>query len=99
MIENEHYASDEVSKRRTELLERREALLERASKRRQLLEEAAKVQHFLRESDEARAWINEKTKIASDESYLDSTNMAGKLQKHSTLEGEIRATRSPNGNL
>ncbi|GAV01441.1 hypothetical protein RvY_12154 [Ramazzottius varieornatus] len=94
LIENQHYAADEVSKRRTELLERREALLERASKRRQLLEEAAKVQHFLRESDEARAWINEKTKIASDENYLDPTNLAGKLQKHATLEGEIRATRS-----
>ncbi|OQV13288.1 Spectrin alpha chain [Hypsibius exemplaris] len=94
LIENQHYAADEIAARRTALLERREALLERASKRRQILEEGARVQHFLRDSDEARAWINEKRKIASDESYLDPTNLAGKLQKHATLEGEVRATKA-----
>lgn len=94
LIENQHYATEEIAARRTALLERREALLERAAKRRQILAEGARVQHFLRDSDEARAWINEKRKIASDENYLDPTNLAGKLQKHATLEGEVKATKA-----
>lgn len=39
-------------------------------------------------------WINEKLKTAKDESYLDPTNIRGKLQKHGNFEQELRANRN-----
>jgi hypothetical protein len=33
------------------------------------LEESRKLQQFEKEADETKAWINEKLKIATDESY------------------------------
>lgn len=38
-------------------------------------------------------WINEKMKVAGDESYRDPTNLQSKLQKHSTFEAELLANK------
>jgi spectrin alpha len=39
-------------------------------------------------------WVNEKLKTAKDQSYLDPTNIRGKLQKHTNFEQELRANRN-----
>ncbi len=39
------------------------------------------------------AWINEKLKVAQDESYRDPTNLLSKLQKHETFEAELSANK------
>jgi hypothetical protein len=39
-------------------------------------------------------WMNEKLKTAKDQSYLDPTNIRGKLQKHANFEQELRANRN-----
>lgn len=48
---------------------RRQNIHEKSEKRRELLEESRKLQQFEKEADETKAWINEKLKIATDESY------------------------------
>ena len=70
LIENEHYASDDVAARRDALLQRRNALYDRSRQRRVRLEESYKFQTFERDCDETKIWINEKLKAASDEGYL-----------------------------
>jgi len=54
-----------------QLLQRRNALHEKAARRRHALEESYKNQMFERDYDETKIWINEKLKAASDyEGYL-----------------------------
>ncbi|XP_026324055.1 spectrin alpha chain isoform X1 [Hyposmocoma kahamanoa] len=93
LIEGQHYAADDVAQRREMLLERRAALLEKSNQRRVLLEDAYKYQQFERDCDETKGWINEKLKFATDDSYLDPTNLNGKLQKHQNFEQELQANK------
>ncbi|WAR30771.1 SPTCA-like protein [Mya arenaria] len=94
LIENEHYAADDVAARRDQLLTRRNRLYETSHQRRQLLEESYKFQTFQRDCDETKSWINEKLKTASDENYLDPTNLQTKVQKHQNFEAEIEANKN-----
>ncbi|XP_068910304.1 spectrin alpha chain isoform X2 [Tenebrio molitor] len=94
LIDGEHYAADDVAQRRAMLLERRSALKEKSALRRTLLEDAYKLQQFERDCDETKGWINEKLKFATDESYLDPTNLGGKVQKHQNFEQELNANKT-----
>lgn len=38
-------------------------------------------------------WINEKLKFATDDNYLDPTNLNGKVQKHQNFEQELQANK------
>ena len=38
--------------------------------------------------------MNEKLKIATDDSYLDPTNLSGKLQKHQNFDIELNANKN-----
>ena len=42
---------------------------------------------------QVKAWIHEKFKVASDESYRDPTNLQSKLQKHQAFEAELSANK------
>ncbi|KAL6266576.1 hypothetical protein P5V15_003423 [Pogonomyrmex californicus] len=94
LIEGEHYAADDVAQRRQLLLERRAILLEKSAQRRRRLEDAYKLQQFERDCDETKGWVNEKLKFATDDSYLDPTNLNGKVQKHQNFEQELNANRT-----
>lgn len=41
-----------------------------------------------------QGWISEKLKFATDDSYLDPTNLNGKVQKHQNFEQELNANKS-----
>lgn len=75
-------------------MERRKALKEKSSLRREILQDAYRLQQFERDCDETKGWINEKLKFATDESYLDPTNLGGKIQKHQNFEQELNANKS-----
>ena len=62
-----------------QLLQRRNALLERSEARHQQLEESYKLQMFERDCDETKIWINEKLKAASDEGYLVGVASVGEM--------------------
>ncbi|KAG7246192.1 hypothetical protein CRUP_020841, partial [Coryphaenoides rupestris] len=78
----------------TQLLNRRNALHERAQSRRTGLEDSFHLQQFFRDSDELKSWINEKMKTATDEAYKDPSNLQGKVQKHQAFEAELSANQS-----
>ncbi|KAK2727728.1 hypothetical protein QYM36_008275, partial [Artemia franciscana] len=94
LINGDHYAAAEVAQRREALLQRRAALQSRSDKRRSVLEDACRFQQIERDCDETKSWINEKLKIANDESYLDPTNLNGKIQKHQNFEQELSANKA-----
>ncbi|XP_037079829.1 spectrin alpha chain-like [Pollicipes pollicipes] len=94
LIEGQHYAADDVAQRRDALLERRAQLMDKSAQRRARLEASYRLQAFERDCDETKGWINEKLKFANDESYLDPTNLNGKVQKHQNFEQEIKANTS-----
>jgi len=93
LIENDHYAKDDVDERRCQLLERRDRLLSNSKTRRAKLEESHLYQMFERDCDEINIWMREKLKVASEQNYLDPTNIQGKLQKHSNFEAELQANK------
>lgn len=94
LIDGQHYAADDVAQRRSMLLARRTALLEKSNIRRLLLEDSNRFQQFERDCDETKGWISEKLKFATDDSYLDPTNLNGKVQKHQNFEQELTANKS-----
>jgi len=94
LIEGQHYAAEDVASRREQLLERRTALLEKSALRRTKLEDSYRLQQFERDCDETKGWINEKLKFATDDSYLDPTNLNGKVQKHQNFDQELNANKS-----
>ena len=94
LIEGQHYAAEDVAERRALLLERRSQLLEKSAVRKTMLEDSYKFQQFERDCDETKGWINEKLKVATDDSYLDPTNLQGKVQKHQNFEQELNANKS-----
>ncbi|XP_055377124.1 spectrin alpha chain isoform X3 [Condylostylus longicornis] len=94
LIDGQHYAADDVAQRRQMLLARRSALQEKSAARRQLLEDSNRYQQFERDCDETKGWISEKLKFATDDSYLDPTNLNGKMQKHQNFEHELNANKS-----
>ena len=94
LIDGQHYAADDVAQRRSMLLARRSALLGKSEARRILLEDSNRLQQFERDCDETKGWISEKLKFATDDSYLDPTNLNGKVQKHQNFEQELTANKS-----
>lgn len=57
LIQGQHYAADDVSRRRHALLDRRRRLMDRAADRARQLHENYKKQTFNRDCDEMESWI------------------------------------------
>lgn len=51
------------------------------------------LQKLLRDSDELLLWMDEKFKVAEDESYRDPTNILRKLKRHEATEKEMKANQ------
>jgi spectrin alpha len=83
-----------VAQTRALLLERRSALLDKSARRKLLLQDSYNFQQFDRDCAETKGWINEKLKVATDDSYLDPTNLNGKVQKHQNFEVELNTNKS-----
>lgn len=62
-----------------QLLNRRNALHERAMHRRAQLADSFHLQQFFRDSDELKSWVNEKMKTATDEAYKVNTKMNDRM--------------------
>lgn len=51
------------------------------------------MQEFQRDADELLLWMDEKFKLAEDESYRDPTNILSKLKRHEAAESEVQANQ------
>ncbi|KAG7215088.1 hypothetical protein INR49_011666 [Caranx melampygus] len=68
-------------------------LKESSAERRSLLLASRKYQEFQRDADELLLWMEEKSKVAEDESYRDPTNVLRKLKRHEAAEKEMQANQ------
>ncbi|XP_023176009.2 spectrin beta chain, non-erythrocytic 1 isoform X1 [Drosophila hydei] len=91
LIANDHYDAKYISDRRNQVLGKRKAVKDRAFDRKRLLQASKDYHKFAAEADDLKAWLQDKTKIAGDESYRDLSNLPRKLQKHKAFERELRA--------
>ncbi|KAJ7373044.1 hypothetical protein OS493_014188 [Desmophyllum pertusum] len=93
LMEASHRDRQWISKRKDEVLKRRQNVKQLATKRRQALLQSQLLQNFKRDTQEFEAWIQEKLQIATDESFRDLTNVQRKLQRHQAFEAEIAANK------
>ncbi|KAL7733152.1 hypothetical protein ACLKA6_004671 [Drosophila palustris] len=91
LIGNDHYDAKYIGDRRNQVLGKRKAVRDRAFERKRLLQASKDYHKFAAEADDLRAWLQDKTRVAGDESYRDLSNLPRKLQKHKAFERELRA--------
>lgn len=91
ILNNTHYDNTEISKLLQGVLARKDNLLENSASRKKKLLESRALQEFLRDVYEFDLWLNQKIQVASDENYLDPTNLQSKIQKHAAFDAEINA--------
>ena len=78
---------------------KRKSVKDRAFERKRLLQASKDFHKFAAESDDLHTWLNDKIKIAGDESYRDLSNLPRKFQKHKAFEGELRANEGQIRNI
>ncbi|NXG68257.1 SPTN5 protein, partial [Baryphthengus martii] len=91
LIESRHFASQVIEEIMVTLQQRWERLIQSNAKRRKRLLDSLQLQEFNRDAAELLIWMEEKYKIASDESYRDPTNVLRKLKWHEAAEQEMMA--------
>lgn len=91
LIRNGHYDSPYIDERRNQVLAKRQKVKDLSARRRSALESSKDYQQFVADVDDLNAWLDDKTKIASDQSYKDLSNLPRKLQNHKAFDRELRA--------
>lgn len=99
LIENGHFKSNFINKRRNEVMARRDAVKEAAQKRKNNLQASKDYEKFRAEAGDLNTWLNDKMKVAGDENYRDLSNLPRKLQKHKAFERELRANEGQLRNI
>ncbi|XP_026559809.1 spectrin beta chain, non-erythrocytic 5 [Pseudonaja textilis] len=93
LIERGHFACDRIKKTMVTLCERWKLLINKYEQRKGRLLDSLLLQEFIRDTAELLVWMEEKYKIASDESYRDPTNILRKLKRHEAAEQEMMANK------
>ncbi|KAM7403778.1 hypothetical protein PAMA_004285 [Pampus argenteus] len=93
LISQQHYAAKHIKERSRSIQKANSRLKESSGQRRSLLLASKKYQEFQRDADELLLWIEEKFKVAEDESYRDPTNILRKLKRHEAAEKEMQANQ------
>ncbi|XP_041352702.1 spectrin beta chain, non-erythrocytic 5-like isoform X2 [Gigantopelta aegis] len=91
LISEKHPGSDNIDKRRKQVVSRRKKVKDKAAERNKALLESLAFQEFNRDAEELSDWMKEKEKTATDESYRDLSNLPAKLQKHQVFETELKS--------
>nr|XP_009682974.1 PREDICTED: spectrin beta chain, non-erythrocytic 5 [Struthio camelus australis] len=91
LTESRHFSSRIIEERMATLQQRWEQLVLSNAQRKQRLLDSLQLQEFNRDAAELLIWMEEKYKIASDESYRDPTNVLRKLKWHEAAEKEMMA--------
>ncbi|XP_030641786.1 spectrin beta chain, non-erythrocytic 5 [Chanos chanos] len=93
LVSKGHFASKQIQQRSRAIHERNLKLKEISRQRRLELLASRKYQEFHRDVEEMLLWMEEKFKIAEDESYRDPTNILRKLKRHEAAEKEMQANQ------
>ncbi|XP_035529504.1 spectrin beta chain, non-erythrocytic 5 [Morone saxatilis] len=93
LINQQHYAAKHIKEQSSSIQKANRKLKESSRQRRSLLLASKKYQEFQRDADELLLWMEEKFKVAEDESYRDPTNILRKLKRHEAAEKEMQANQ------
>ncbi|XP_071354370.1 spectrin beta chain, non-erythrocytic 5 [Trachinotus anak] len=93
LINQQHYAAKHIKERSRSIQKANMRLKDSSRERRSLLLASKKYQEFQRDADELLLWMEEKFKVAEDESYRDPTNILRKLKRHEAAEREMQANQ------
>ncbi|XP_039992754.1 spectrin beta chain, non-erythrocytic 5 isoform X2 [Xiphias gladius] len=93
LINQQHYAAKHIEERSRSIQRANGRLKDSSRQRKSLLLASKKYQEFQRDADELLLWMEEKFKVAEDESYRDPTNILRKLKRHEAAEGEMKANQ------
>ncbi|XP_032649741.2 spectrin beta chain, non-erythrocytic 5 [Chelonoidis abingdonii] len=93
LVENRHFASCMIEERLAAFRNRWERLRQSNEQKKRKLLASLQLQEFNRDVAEQLVWMEEKYKIASDESYRDPTNILRKLKWHEAAEKEMMANK------
>ncbi|XP_015205968.2 spectrin beta chain, non-erythrocytic 5 isoform X1 [Lepisosteus oculatus] len=88
-----HFAAKQIQQRAQAIQQKRDELGERSKQRKTMLLASKNFQEFNRDASELLMWMDEKFKIAEDESYRDPTNVLRKLKRHEAAEREMLANQ------
>nr|XP_057947283.1 spectrin beta chain, non-erythrocytic 5-like isoform X2 [Doryrhamphus excisus] len=91
LVGQQHYATKHIQQRSRNIQKINKDLKESSGERRRLLLASKKYQEFHRDADELLLWMEEKFKVAEDESYREPTNILYKLKRHEAAEREMQA--------
>ncbi|XP_052592620.1 spectrin alpha chain, erythrocytic 1 isoform X2 [Peromyscus californicus insignis] len=89
LIDDDHYAKEEIAARLQRVLDRWKALKEQLLVELGKLGDYADLKQFYRDLEDLEEWINEMLPTACDESYKDPTNIQRKYLKHQAFEKEV----------
>lgn len=92
MMEDEHFASDEIRNRVNALNDHWENLKEKSSQRKQDLEDSLQAHQYYADANEAESWMKEKEPIVSSTDYgKDEDSSEALLKKHEALMSDLKA--------
>ena len=100
MINDQHFASDEIRNRITELTDRWQSLKDKGEQRRQDLEDSLQAQQYFADANEAETWMGEKEPIVGNTDYgKDEDSAEALLKKHEALMGDLVSYKTVIENL
>ncbi|KAG8449435.1 hypothetical protein GDO86_016185, partial [Hymenochirus boettgeri] len=91
LVENNNFASGLIKQQVLDTINRLGYVEHKSKERQKCLFDSLKFQEFNRDATELMIWMEEKYKIALDESYRDPTNILHKLKWHEAAEKEMAA--------
>ncbi|KAM8921263.1 spectrin beta chain, non-erythrocytic 5 [Pelodytes ibericus] len=93
LVQNGHFASSLIKQRIFDTQKRLDHINLKSEARQKRLLDSLRHQEFKRDANELLMWMEEKYKIALDESYRDPTNILRKLKWHEAAEKEMEANQ------
>uniref|UniRef100_A0A452V8Q2 Spectrin alpha chain, non-erythrocytic 1 n=1 Tax=Ursus maritimus TaxID=29073 RepID=A0A452V8Q2_URSMA len=92
MVEEGHFAAEDVKAKLSELNQKWESLKSKASQRRQDLEDSLQAQQYFADANEAESWMREKEPIVGSTDYgKDEDSAEALLKKHEALMSDLSA--------
>uniref|UniRef100_A0A8C0HQ07 Spectrin alpha chain, non-erythrocytic 1 n=1 Tax=Buteo japonicus TaxID=224669 RepID=A0A8C0HQ07_9AVES len=92
MVEEGHFAADDVKIKLNELNQKWDSLKAKASQRRQDLEDSLQAQQYFADANEAESWMREKEPIVGSTDYgKDEDSAEALLKKHEALMSDLSA--------
>lgn len=93
LVAKEHYDADKISKRSSNVAERRDDNHGRAQEQHEKLKNQVKLHEFLQDLEELTEWVSEKYIISQDDTYRSAKTIHSKWTRHQAFEAEIAANK------